>query len=309
MLAPMTKGHTLQVRAVKLRRDRIAVALDHRVLVYNFADLRLIYQWETIHNGKGLLAMSSEVDNSVVACPGVHAGQVLHLAHTSCSAFLCAWLQVAICMAMTLAWGKALASRCAATGAALDMCSISHDLQCFKVRQRSEVLFCCTTRLHLQVRLERMDRRDFQLIDAHNTQVTALALSLNGTRLATASEKGTLVRIFRTSDAAKLQELRRGSDPADVYHLAFDRKNLWLAVTSDKNTVHVFALRDEAEAQAHAQQGDQRPRSAMQRLPWRARPQAAPKVQPDTGGPTNKGSWFSRAQVCSALTVICSLAS
>ena len=81
MLAPMTKGHTLQVRAVKLRRDRIAVALDHRVLVYNFADLRLIYQWETIHNGKGLLAMSSEVDNSVVACPGVHAGQVLHLAH------------------------------------------------------------------------------------------------------------------------------------------------------------------------------------------------------------------------------------
>ena len=61
---------------MKLRRDRIAVALDHRVLVYNFADLRLIYQWETIHNGKGLLAMSSQVDNTVVACPGVHVGQV-----------------------------------------------------------------------------------------------------------------------------------------------------------------------------------------------------------------------------------------
>lgn len=66
----------MQVRAVKLRRDRIAVALDHRVLVYNFADLRLIYQWETIHNGNGLLAMSSQVDNTVVACPGVHIGQV-----------------------------------------------------------------------------------------------------------------------------------------------------------------------------------------------------------------------------------------
>lgn len=70
------RGIAVQVRAVKLRRDRIAVALDHRVLIYNFADLRLIYQWETIHNGSGLLAVSSQVDNTVVACPGVHVGQV-----------------------------------------------------------------------------------------------------------------------------------------------------------------------------------------------------------------------------------------
>lgn len=68
---------------MKLRRDRIAVALDHRVLIYNFADLRLIYQWETIHNGNGLLAVSSQVDNTVVACPGVHVGQVRVLHSTS----------------------------------------------------------------------------------------------------------------------------------------------------------------------------------------------------------------------------------
>lgn len=70
---------------MRLRRDRIAVALDHRVLVYNFADLRLIYQWETIHNGKGLLAMSSQVDNTVVACPGVHVGQVIFDANVGSS--------------------------------------------------------------------------------------------------------------------------------------------------------------------------------------------------------------------------------
>ena len=81
---------------MKLRRDRIAVALDHRVLIYNFADLRLIYQWETIHNGNGLLAVSSQVDNTVVACPGVHVGQVwvLHsnrvpLWHVSARALPC----------------------------------------------------------------------------------------------------------------------------------------------------------------------------------------------------------------------------
>jgi hypothetical protein len=38
------------------------------------------------------------------------------------------------------------------------------------------------------------------------------------------------------------QELRRGADPAVVHSLAFSRGCEWLAVSSDKSTVHVFAL-------------------------------------------------------------------
>lgn len=40
------------------------------------------------------------------------------------------------------------------------------------------------------------------------------------------------------------QELRRGADPARIYSLAFSKGNQpdWLAVSSDKGTVHVFSL-------------------------------------------------------------------
>jgi hypothetical protein len=68
--------HFLQVRAVRLRRDRIVVALEHKVLSYNFADLKLLHQIETLGNSRGLLALSSAADATVLACPGLHTGQV-----------------------------------------------------------------------------------------------------------------------------------------------------------------------------------------------------------------------------------------
>ena len=66
----------LQVLAVKLRKDRIAVALEHKILVYNFADLRLLHAIETLGNPSGMLALSPSTDAAVLACPGLHAGQV-----------------------------------------------------------------------------------------------------------------------------------------------------------------------------------------------------------------------------------------
>ncbi|EFJ43077.1 hypothetical protein VOLCADRAFT_42684, partial [Volvox carteri f. nagariensis] len=161
-----------QVRAVRLRRDRIVVALEHKVLVYNFADLKLLHQTETCANPRGLVAisstaaMSSASDNTVLACPGLHTGQV---------------------------------------------------------------------------RIELYDRRQTKFIPAHNNALSCLVLSMDGKRLVTASEKGTLVRVWNTADGQLLQELRRGADPAHIYSLALSRDCEWLALTSDKGTVHVFA--------------------------------------------------------------------
>ena len=56
-----------------------------------------------------------------------------------------------------------------------------------------------------QVRVELYDVRRTKFIQAHSSSLACLALSLNGRLLATASEKGTLVRIYSTSDGAKLQ--------------------------------------------------------------------------------------------------------
>ncbi|XP_024311839.1 autophagy-related protein 18a-like [Brachypodium distachyon] len=79
-------------------------------------------------------------------------------------------------------------------------------------------------------------------VRAHGAAVSCLALSPDARLLATASSRGTLVRIFSTADRAKLQELRRGSDRADIHCIAFSSDSKCLAVSSDKATVHVFPV-------------------------------------------------------------------
>ncbi len=68
-----------QVRAVRLRRDKIVVALEHKVLMYNFADLRLEHSTETLSNPNGLVALSPCPEHNVLACPGLHCGQATFL--------------------------------------------------------------------------------------------------------------------------------------------------------------------------------------------------------------------------------------
>ena len=43
-----------EVKAVKLRRDRVVVVLEHKIYVYDFSHLRLLDHIETISNVKGI---------------------------------------------------------------------------------------------------------------------------------------------------------------------------------------------------------------------------------------------------------------
>lgn len=55
------------------------------------------------------------------------------------------------------------------------------------------------------------------ILNAHQGEITCLALNQQGTLLASASSKGTLIRIWDTIRKTKVVELRRGSDPATLY--------------------------------------------------------------------------------------------
>jgi len=80
-------------------------------------------------------------------------------------------------------------------------------------------------------------------IEAHNSSVSCMTLNFDGTLLATASDKGTIIRLFNPANGEALKELRRGSDKAEIYSITIDVDSKWLGCTSDKGTVHIFALR------------------------------------------------------------------
>lgn len=79
-------------------------------------------------------------------------------------------------------------------------------------------------------------------LSAHTNPIRCLAMNREATRLATTSERGTVIRLFDLVTGAKIREFRRGTEPAMIYSLAFDLSGTYLAVTSDKGTVHIFNL-------------------------------------------------------------------
>jgi len=102
------------------------------------------------------------------------------------------------------------------------------------------------------VKVELFDITRTTIVPAHESSLGHLATNLDGTRLATASERGTLVRVWDTKSGQRLHELRRGAEPADIQCISFSHDLVWLLVSSDHGTVHLFRLGDEAEAAAAA---------------------------------------------------------
>jgi len=90
------------------------------------------------------------------------------------------------------------------------------------------------------VRVNVYEKNKSMKIPAHQTALSAMCLNYQGTLLATASEKGTLIRIFSIETGYALQELRRGAEKADIYSICFDMQSQWLACSSDRSTIHIF---------------------------------------------------------------------
>lgn len=88
-------------------------------------------------------------------------------------------------------------------------------------------------------------------INAHQSELSAIALNHEGTLVATASVKGQVIRIFNTeNNGEKIQELRRGTDTANVHSLSFDLVSKYIGVTSDKGTIHIYTIRSDVSLAA-----------------------------------------------------------
>ncbi|KAJ1648488.1 autophagy protein [Coemansia asiatica] len=82
------------------------------------------------------------------------------------------------------------------------------------------------------------------IIQAHKSPVSCLAINREGTLLATASDKGTVIRVFSLPGAQKVAQFRRGAYPAKIHSITFNAKSTLLLVSSDTDTVHIFRMSD-----------------------------------------------------------------
>ncbi|XP_003708054.1 WD repeat domain phosphoinositide-interacting protein 4 [Megachile rotundata] len=166
------------IKAVRLRRDKMIVALQREIHVFSFPmPTRRLLTLETRDNPKGLIEVATlaTAQKQLLAFPGHKQGSV---------------------QLLDLGATEAGSSSAPAT------------------------------------------------LVAHQGALACLAVNSSGTMIATASTQGTLVRVWDSIRKHLIVELRRGADPATLYCITFSRDSEFLCVSSDKGTVHIFALKD-----------------------------------------------------------------
>ncbi|SCU94750.1 LANO_0E07976g1_1 [Lachancea nothofagi CBS 11611] len=87
------------------------------------------------------------------------------------------------------------------------------------------------------------------LNSVHKNSVSCLAVTHHGKLVATASERGTIVRIFQTGADTEydgneplFREFRRGTRPTVIYEMKFNQGSTLLGCVGDTDTIHVFKL-------------------------------------------------------------------
>lgn len=103
------------------------------------------------------------------------------------------------------------------------------------------------------------------VIDAHNSPLSCIALNNDGTLLATASEKGTIIRVFSVPEGTKLYQFRRGSIHARIYSMSFNSTSTLLSVSSATETVHIFRLSPQNTSRKNSLSSSTKPPSTRER--------------------------------------------
>ena len=73
-------------------------------------------------------------------------------------------------------------------------------------------------------------------------QISYISLNNDGTLLATSNEKGNLIKIHSCINGNLLSQFYRGKDKAEINYICFDNLSNFLAVSSDKGTIHIWSL-------------------------------------------------------------------
>lgn len=111
------------------------------------------------------------------------------------------------------------------------------------------------------------------MAEAHRSPLSCISLNSTGTLLATASDKGTIIRVFAIPSAKKLYQFRRGSMPSRIYSMAFNATSTLLCVSSASDTVHIFKLATPGQLSSQADSAKRK--DSMDSTSLRPRPRSS----------------------------------
>ena len=236
------------ILAVKMNKARLIVLLQDQIYIYDISNMRLLHTIETVTNVRGLIAVSPSLDSNYLAYPSppkvinseikghattnnisLSSGDTGHTFNVDNCSDSSAALGARGEEANTIQGGI---SQVEADGVPISSVpNRNSPKNTNSIMKNGDVIL-----FNLQTLQPTM------VIEAHKGEIAALVLSRDGALLATASEKGTIVRVFSVETGAKIYQFRRGTYPTKIYSMCFSDDNQFLAATSSSKTVHIFKL-------------------------------------------------------------------
>ena len=93
-----------------------------------------------------------------------------------------------------------------------------------------------------RIKIKNYEKKNNITIDAHEKTIGNIVLTINGDLMASATEMGTIIRIFETENGDLVQEIRRGKEKAQIRCICFETNYKFIAASSTRGTVHIWSL-------------------------------------------------------------------
>ncbi|EGA75130.1 Atg18p [Saccharomyces cerevisiae AWRI796] len=220
-----------------MNKSRLVVLLQEQIYIYDINTMRLLHTIETNPNPRGLMAMSPSVANSYLVYPSppkVINSEIKAHATTN---------------NITLSVGGNTETSFKRDQQDAGHSDISDLDQYSSFTKRDDADPTSSNGGNSSI-IKNGDVIVFNLetlqptmvIEAHKGEIAAMAISFDGTLMATASDKGTIIRVFDIETGDKIYQFRRGTYATRIYSISFSEDSQYLAVTGSSKTVHIFKL-------------------------------------------------------------------
>lgn len=248
--------------SVKLNRSRLVVMLKEQTYIYDIKTMKLLHVIENYSNPYGLISISSSIENNYLAYPAPSQmidSEINKLATTNNVSIPLARQKngdllniynkdqfTHITLNENNEEGKKNNSATNQDGISPGESTdnmVSNKTELTNSRCNSNTTSTDTISKSGDIIVFDLNKLQPSLvIEAHKNSIATLALSSDGSLLATASDKGTIIRIFNVETGIKLYQFRRGTYQTKVFSMSFSADNKFLVVCCASKTVHIFKL-------------------------------------------------------------------